>query len=40
MDRLACFNLNLYPMDSDLSGGEHNPPFKQLVPDIIINIRE
>lgn len=30
VDRLACFNVNPYPMDSGLPGGEHNLPFKQM----------
>lgn len=30
VDRVACFNVNPYPMDSDLPGGEHNLPFKPM----------
>ena len=35
VDQMVCF-VNTYPLDSDFSGGQPHPPFKQLGPDLFI----
>ena len=35
-DSMVCF-VNIYPRDSDLSGGERYPAFEQLGPEVLVS---